>query len=129
MQGDEEFSARLELCGAVDEEYDRFGEVIAAASARVLGGEFVFPDRAMQGLVAAVYPDSSVPHVVFMEPFLWDESLTDFNASGRRVLWLQAVPITEAELQFGLANSMDAMTDLLVERGVEPTDLSRTSSV
>jgi antitoxin YqcF len=132
MRDGEEFAeARLELCGAVDREYTWFGAVIAAASAKVLDGEWVYPGRAMPGLVAAASPGISTPHLLFVEPFLWNrENLAaPITSIGRKVLWLQAVPITEAELQYGLANNMDALTDLLQERGTEPTNLSRPSAI
>ncbi|WP_051393655.1 suppressor of fused domain protein [Glycomyces arizonensis] len=127
MDGATEMPFRLEICGAADSGYDRFPHVLATAAFEVLGGGFVYPDRILGGAVAAHYPDLEMKHLLFMTPFLWGEGLRTFDAGGRQVAWLQAVPISDGELDLALRTSVDRMTDLLQERGAEPTDLGRPS--
>lgn len=129
MDGSREMPFRLEICGAADEAYDRFPNMLATAAFEVLGGEFVYPDRILGGIVETYYPDLQMKHLLFMTPFLWDDRLESFDAGGRQVAWLQAVPISNAEMEFARTNSVDEMTDLLQARGVEPTDLSRASAI
>jgi hypothetical protein len=129
MDGATEAPFRLEICGAADEAYDRFPNMLASAAFAVLDGEFVFPDRILGGIVEGYYPDLEMKHLLFMTPFLWGDRLQSFDAAGRQVAFLQAVPISNAEMELALRTSVDEMTDLLVARGAEPTDLARASVV
>lgn len=129
MDGATEMPFRVELCGAADEGFDGFANMLASAGFAVLDGEFVYPDRILGGIVAGYYPDLEMKHLLLMTPFLWGERLRSFDAAGRQVAFLQAVPISDAELDLALRTSVDEMTDLLMARGAEPTDLGRASVV
>lgn len=124
-----EVPLRVEICGAADKECEGFPNMIASAAFEVMDGEFVYPDRIFGGIVEGYYTDLEMKHLLFMTPFLWGKGLASFDAGGRQVAFLQAVPISNAELALARRTSVDELTDLLVARGAEPTDLNRASVV
>jgi antitoxin YqcF len=129
MDGTTEMPFRVEICGAADDGYDGFANMLASVAFEVLDGGFVYPDRIIGGVVEGYYPDLEMKHLLLMSPFLWGERLRSFDAGGRQVAFLQAVPISNAELDLAMRTSVDEMTDLLMARGAEPTDLARASVV
>lgn len=129
MDGTEEMPFRIEICGAADDGWNQFPHMLASAAFEVMGGEYLYPDRILGGIVESYYPDLAMKHLLFMSPFLWGDRLQSFDAGGRTVAWLQAFPISEAEMQYGRSNSVDALTDLLQQREVDPVDLSRPSAI
>ncbi|THV42966.1 suppressor of fused domain protein [Glycomyces buryatensis] len=129
MNDGREFPARIEICGAADSRFDRFGNAIATCGLDVLGGEFVYPNRILVDVVATYYPDVAVRHVLFVEQAFWDPALTKLDSSGRTIIWLQAVPVTDAEVAYARSNGSAALVDLLTERDAKPSDLLRESVV
>ncbi|MDN3241546.1 suppressor of fused domain protein [Glycomyces tritici] len=129
MDGDTQMPFGVEICGAADDGFDLFPNILASAAFQVLDGEFVYPDRILGGIVEGYYPDLEMKHLLFMSPFLWGDRLQSFDAAGRQVAFLQAVPISNAELELAMRTSVDEMTDLMMARGAEPTDLARASVV
>ncbi|MEU6251020.1 suppressor of fused domain protein [Glycomyces sp. NPDC047010] len=120
-----EFPARVEICGAADDEYDKFAGVVATAAFDVMGGEFIYPDRILVDVVATYYPDYAARHALFVQPSFWDPGLTRLDADGRTVLWLQLVPVTDSEVAFAKSNGSEALVKRLIELDAKPSDLQR----
>ena len=79
-------------------------------------------------------PGSELKHCFLAEPFMWDDD--SVFASGYtlpdgagRILWLQAVPITDRELEFLLAQGREAFYDALEREDPDLTDPARPSFV
>ena len=85
----------------------------------------------------AVHPDvltlyglsSTLAHVYFMPPFSWAEGPKPLTIGDRRIEWLQAVPISEAERAFAETNGAEALEQQLVAADIDVTDLSRASAI
>ena len=72
-----------------------------------------------------------VNHIFFTQPFLWD--LESFDFDEEYVTWLQAIPITEAELQFiekhGAEVGAQKLEALFEEHQIDVYDFMRPSVV
>lgn len=84
----------------------------------------VFPD-----FVAHYFPDSSTPHLMWMEPFVWPELGTIDIPNLGHVSCLLALPITDAEWDLLHTAGFDALGAALETADVPYTDLWRASTV
>ncbi|MFD0360157.1 suppressor of fused domain protein [Nocardia sp. GCM10030253] len=101
-----------------------------AAFCAINSGWLVEPGRVFPDVVGAHISDTTVPHLMFVDPFLWDDS--DFAArpmTGKTVAWVQGVPISDAEMEYVRSHSSDALEDLFVSAQPDVLDLRRPSVV
>ena len=64
-----------------------------------------------------------------MTPFLWDETLRTLTLRDKRVAWLLAVPISDAELRYDERKGPDALESLFENQHIDVFDISRPSVV
>lgn len=82
----------------------------------------VFPD------VLAMYSASStMKHLLFLPPFLWDDQLRSMTFEGWQLGWLMAVPISERELQVAQNEGVPALEDRFEAHQIDVFDLERAS--
>ena len=108
-----------------------FGEVVSTAAFCVINSGYkARPGGAFPGVVKLHHPDTTVPNLMFVEPYLWDEQAFASRQVGEKtVAWLQAVPISDAETQYLLDNGADALNELFEQRDPDFVDLQRDSVV
>lgn len=108
-----------------------FGEVVSTAAFCVINSGYkARPGGAFPGVVKLHHPDTTVPNLMFVEPYLWDEQALGSRQYGEKtVAWLQAVPISDAETQFLLDNGAEALNGLFEQRDPDFVDLQRASIV
>jgi hypothetical protein len=70
-------------------------------------------------------PSSSMVHILFSSPYLWDLQTQDFTT--KKVAWLVAIPISDAEYDLARSEGSDALENLLEERNADVFDLDRQS--
>ena len=84
----------------------------------------IFPD------VVDMYGCSTtLKHLMFVSPFLWDEKLETLELPSKTVDWLLAVPISEMEYQFAQAEGSGRLEDLFEEYQIDIFDINRPSVV
>jgi len=108
-----------------------FGEVVSTAAFCVINSGYkARPGGAFPGVVKLHHPDTTVPNLMFVEPYLWDESAFVSREVGEKtVAWLQAVPISDAEIQYLLDHGADALNELFEQHDPDFVDLRRPSVV
>jgi antitoxin YqcF len=72
-------------------------------------------------------PGSAMHHILFSSPYLWNLKTQDFPK--KKVAWLQAIPISDAEREYALANGSDALETVLQEREANIFDFDRASTI
>lgn len=75
------------------------------------------------------HPNKEMKHVLFTEPYLWEDKLRGFTAGGEAVRFVLAVPIAQNELEYKAKFGLDALETLLEERETDIFDLGRKSVV
>ena len=108
-----------------------FGEVVSTAAFCVINSGYrVQPGAVFPGVVKLHHPDTTVPNLMFIHPYLWDdEALQSRVYEDKTVAWLQAVPISDTETEYVLENGADALSALFEERDPDFIDLERDSIV
>jgi antitoxin YqcF len=71
-------------------------------------------------------PGSPMRHILFSSPYLWDLKTQDFPE--KKVAWLHAIPISDAEHDYALTNGSNALETVLEEQAVNVFDLDRASA-
>ena len=82
----------------------------------------------MPGYVADFLPSTTVPHLYFSAPFLWESSLKTLDCGTKKVSWLLAVPISDAEYEYLIEHGDSALEDLLEKQRIDIFDLTRSSA-
>jgi hypothetical protein len=108
-----------------------FGEVVSTAAFCVINsGYLVQPGAVFPGVVKLHHPETTVPNLMFVHPYLWDdEDLASRVYGAKTVAWLQAVPISDAETEHRLEHGAESLSTLFEERGPDFIDLRRASIV
>jgi hypothetical protein len=128
-RNDEEMPFRLEFCGACRSEFAAFDQIIATAAFFVINSKwYCEPGMIFDGLVSMYDASSTMEHLLFLPPFLW-EDLSEFHVDDLTVAWLLAVPISDAERGYAVRHDWNKLEDLFVERQIDIFDLERPSEV
>lgn len=125
-----ETNIRVELVGACESALDVFPGFLSTAAFCVINSSWfcapggVFPDvlkvNGWRGDLTDLY---------FTHPFIFGDALAGFEVQGRRVTWLQAIPISRAETEYAVVNGPEALEDLLERSPVNIYDMFRKSVV
>ena len=123
---------RVEIIGAADAELEYFPNIIADCGFNIVRGEYsISPGAVYPNIIRNYYPNAKVNHIFFTQPFLWE--LESFDFDEEYVTWLQAIPITEAELQFlekhGAEVGAQKLEELFEEHQIDVYDFMRPSVV
>lgn len=109
--------------------FDEFGSVLATAGFFVVKDRWVTePGVVFPDIVSEHFEDVSTPHLLFVEPYLWD-GFTPRRLTEKTVAWLMSVPITNAERSHLDEHGVDALEDLLEKNDPDIVNLWRTSVV
>lgn len=123
-----EFPTRLEIAASMESAAIGFHQVLGSAAFRVMRThEVIRPGRVFLDYVAEYFPGTDLPHLYFTAPFFWGDALSGGMFGSKRVSWLLAVPVSEAEVQYVRDHGDDALEQLLEARDADVTSLSRPS--
>lgn len=87
------------------------------------------PDVVHRGVMQMYVPDTSVPHIMFANPFLWPDGPKTLDVGDIKIAWLMMVPIAESELQFADAYGFEELNRLMAMEQVEFLDPHRSAVV
>lgn len=121
---------RTEFIAMADESEKLVAQVLATAAFDVgKSGRGVAPAVVWTGAVSEYLPGATTPHVMWTEPFVWPElSSVEIRDAGS-VHWLQAVPLTQAEVDHLERRGRASLEAALAAADVDLTDLQRASMV
>ncbi|MFC3493277.1 suppressor of fused domain protein [Glycomyces rhizosphaerae] len=120
---------RVELVGATYARFRTYDNVLATCAFSVMDGAPVMPGQIYEGAVEPYFPGFELKHVLFTEPYLWDDAFTLVELGDTTVVWLQPVPITQRELDFAVAVGTDALIERFEEERIDAADMDRESVI
>jgi len=128
IDGGAEYPVRCELVGTCASAFDLFPNILATSAFNIMTRQwFVSPGRIFPDVVAMYYPSFHVRHVMFYDPFLWDEDLTTAEFATKTVAWLMALPVTDAERDYALSSGPLALVEVFARDQMDLFDLKRSS--
>lgn len=121
---------RVEVVGACASTIDVFANVLATCAFHVINSAHpCSPGVVFADAVSMYVPNASMKHVLLVPPFLWHTSFGTMDLPGKKVTWLQMIPISDQERAFASENGTDALETLFEERQIDVFDLYRASVV
>ena len=129
-KGEEEYGVRLEIVGACGSAFTNFDNALSTAAFCIINSKwFCFPGAVFPDVLSMYDCSPTMQHFLFVPPFLWENDLNTIDLEEKKVAWLLAVPISEAERVFADDNGSDKLEDLFVERQIDIFNLHRSSEV
>jgi Suppressor of fused protein (SUFU) len=109
---------------------EEFAQVLAATGFYAIKhGWLLSPGTVVLGVVASHMDDRDRPHLLLLEPFLWDDQLCSRALSTKTVAWVLGEPISTAEANYLNRHGFSALEDLFEESQPDFFDLERPSVV
>jgi hypothetical protein len=128
LKDGQEFPARLEIAGACASADEFFANILASAAFCIMRTKrLYFPGSVMPNYVREYYSTTTVPNLYFTAPFIWEDSLKTLDCGTKKVSWLLAMPISDAEQDYLNEHGDDALEDLFEKHQIDIFDLTRTS--
>ena len=126
----DEIQLGVEFVGACDQKYDKFPNIIAACAAKIiLDCSSCFPGAIYPDVIEMYLPEIDMKHILFHPPYGWDQEFETLHFPTKKVAWLLAVPISEAEYQFSREKGVQALNTLFVENQIDIYNLERKSII
>ncbi len=122
---------RVELLGACDSAVQTFGNVMTTCALNIASGQYSpGPGRIHPRVIELYEPTLSMRHILFVPPFLWGpDAFPRMEDEDVIVLFLQLIPISDAELDFARAEGADALESRFEQAQIDIYDLNRPSVV
>lgn len=125
-----EFPARLEVAGACSTGVEGFGNAISTVAFFVMKDKwFCRPGVVFERMLSMYNLSSTMEHLYFTAPSQWPALNTTLELPTKKVTWLWAIPISEAESRFITEQGDDRFEELLEESGADVFDILRLSIV
>ncbi|MFD4292135.1 suppressor of fused domain protein [Rhodococcus sp. NPDC058505] len=121
---------RTELITVGRADHRALADVLAQCAFAVASGSFhVTPNTIVPNAVHEADPGRGTKHVLLVVPFIWPDLEILVDREEDVTTWLQAVPITDAELEFASRNGTDGLFARLESAGADVSDIDRPSVV
>ncbi len=117
---------RVELAGVAPVGEESFANLLATAAFNVMkDGWLAAPGVVYPELVTEYELSSTLDHIMFTEPYVWEELGPVTVADGLEVHWLLVLPISESERQLLHDQGYDALDQALETGEANYADLNR----
>lgn len=117
---------RVELAGIAPVGVEAFPNLLATAAFAVMKEDWLAaPGVVFPSLVLDYELSSTLEHVLFVPPFLWEELGSVEVSDGATVHWLVVMPIAESERLALVDQGYDALDAVFAEHEADLADLER----
>jgi hypothetical protein len=107
-----------------------FADVLATAGFYAIKHSWLLsPGTCVLGVVATHFDDPALPHLLLLEPFLWDDRLSSHTLSSKTVAWLLGVPVSPAEANYLQDHGFSGLEERFLKAQPDFFDLQRPSVV
>lgn len=121
---------RLELIFVADEKYSKIENILATCAFCIINSKYkCFPGAVFNDVINQYIIDTDMKHIIFVQPFLWENDFPELELDDKIIEWLLAVPISENELTYSEKNGFEALEDLFEKRQIDIFNIYRESVV
>ena len=123
-----EFPTRLELAGLCANTAEFFPNMLASAAFRIMQSHAICkPGSVIHDCARQPYSSSRLPHLYLTAPFLWEQELRTLDCGTKKVSWLLAMLISDAEYRFLKEYGDTAFERLLESQNIDISNPQRPS--
>jgi len=121
---------RTELVTVGRADHRALADVLAQCAFALASGSFhVTPNTIVPNAVHEADPGRTTKHLLLVVPFIWPDLEILVDRAEDVTTWLQAVPITDAELELAAREGADVLFSRLEEAAADVSDVDRPSVV
>jgi antitoxin YqcF len=121
---------RVEFVSACQSEVDFFPNILATCAFNIINSHFKCEPGSIYTDVVETYAKSPMKHILFTNPFLWEDKLNTLYLQPRKIVaWLLLVPISDEELGYAEVKGTKALEDLFEKEQIDIFDLLRKSVI
>jgi len=118
----------VEVVGACGSNFELYPNIISSISFAVVNDkQECYPDAVFKHVVTINEASETLKHVLLVDPFLWSAKLETLRFTQKATAWLQAVPISDGELNYLEKNGADALHELFTKHQIDVFNLNRVS--
>jgi hypothetical protein len=130
IQRGKKFPARIEIAGACASDVEGFANAISTAAFFVMKDKWVCrPGVVFETMLRMYDLSATMEHLYFTAPSQWPALNTTLELKTKKVTWLWAIPISEAESRFIAEHGDERFEELLESSGADVFDIHRPSIV
>ena len=121
---------RVELIIAIDNNQERVADILATCAFCIINSHYkCMPGVIFNDVISYYIEDSDMKHVLFVQPFLWEDSYCGLTLNDKTIEWLLAVPISEGEYKYAEKYGSDALEELFEKYNIDIFNLYRESVI
>jgi antitoxin YqcF len=126
----DEDDIRIEMAAVARHDVVEFPNLLATAAFYFIKNRWqCAPGVVYRSLLNEYGLSPTLEHVMWVEPFEWDQLGSVDVGGGVTIHWLLAIPISEAERRFLVDRGLDELEKIFIDREIEYFDLNRQSLV
>lgn len=130
LKNGDDTGIRVEFVGACSGAVKEFPNILSTAAFCVINSKWPCAPGTIYPEIVAMYTCSTtMRHLLFVPPFLWEEKLVTLEFDSKVVAWLLAMPISESEYQYAEANGSERLEDLFECMQIDIFDINRNAVV
>lgn len=117
---------RIEIVGAAPNDVELFPNVISTAAFCVIKQKWeCYPGAIFPDALAMYHLSTTMKHIMFTEPFVWESLEESLQLADRLVSWLMIVPIADSEYDFAIDRGWNDLGQLFEDRQIDIWDMQR----
>lgn len=86
-----------------------------------------YPGAIFYNIISSYIKNTDMKHIIFIEPFFWEDKLENLKFKDKIITWLLAIPISETECIYAEKNGFEALEELFEDYDIDVFDLNRKS--
>jgi hypothetical protein len=121
---------RVEMAGVAGTDVAEFPNLLATAAFYVIKDRWLCaPGVVFPSMLNEYKLSSTLEHIMWAEPFPWEQLGSVEVGGGLTIHWLLAIPISEAERRFLMDRGFYELEKIFIDREIEYFDLNRPSAI
>jgi antitoxin YqcF len=119
----------IEVVAVCRSDYTLFGSILSTIAFYLINSQFpIYPGTIYEGVIS-LYSEikTQMKHILFVYPTAWKTKFETLDFDEVSVLWMMAIPISDAENQYAKDNGFNALGHLLEKNEIDVYDLCRKS--
>ena len=124
----ENLPLRTELIFIADERQELAENMLASSAFCIINSGYkCYPGAIFKGIVSSYINNTDMKHIMFVQPFLWEDGFKELKTDDKVIEWLLAVPISDNEFSYAEQFGSEALEELFEEHQIDIFNLMRKS--
>jgi hypothetical protein len=106
----------IELLMTANAKYDNVPNILSTCCFYIIKDNYnCQPGTVYKHMVEMYYKNNTMKHILFIEPYLWEDKISDYKIDNKVIHFLMGIPISDKELEYKLKNGTDNLLEKIIE--------------